>query len=326
MPDFPWPRGSASGIGSMPGIDIAEAQRIVLGELPDLPYLAELPARGPGADMIDRTTGFLVELPIQLYAGQWQVSPRPGQDLRRTTDLLERDLDQLTEQAEGYAGLLKVQAAGPWTLAANLELQLGGRMLRDPGAVRDLTGSLAEGLLRHVTELRKRLPNASFLLQLDEPSLQTVLAGQVPTESGLSAYKAVDGPDAATALRTVIEAVGVPAVVHSCAPDVPIQVLRDAGAAAISLDLALVKQLDPIGEAIEAGIGFFLGQTPAGRPDPKQLAGNVGRLWSRLGFSPQKLSDQVVITPACGLASSDDKQVRALLTACREAGRRLAEV
>ena len=48
---FPWPVGSATGIGSMPGTDIAEAQRVVLGELPDLPHLPELPARGPGADL-----------------------------------------------------------------------------------------------------------------------------------------------------------------------------------------------------------------------------------------------------------------------------------
>ncbi len=44
---FPWPPGCATGIGSLPGTDPAEAMRIVLGELPDLPHLVELPARGP---------------------------------------------------------------------------------------------------------------------------------------------------------------------------------------------------------------------------------------------------------------------------------------
>ncbi len=75
---FPWPRGSATGVGSLPGIDIAEAQRTVLGELPDLPHLAELPARGPGADMIGRTAALLVELPVELYAARWRVASRPG--------------------------------------------------------------------------------------------------------------------------------------------------------------------------------------------------------------------------------------------------------
>jgi methionine synthase II (cobalamin-independent) len=330
VPEFSWPAGAATGIGSLPGTDVVEAQRIVFGELPDLPHLPELPARGPGADLIGRGAGFLVELPVQLYAGRWQMSPRPGKDLRRTADLLERDLDQATEQSEGFAGTFKVQAAGPWTLAASLDLQIGGRLLRDPGAVRDLTDSLAEGLRRHVDDVRKRLPHASILLQLDEPSLPTVLAGRVPTESGLSAYRAVDGPDAATALRTVVEAVGVPVVVHCCAADVPWPVLRDSRAAAVAVDLSLLKDLDPVGEAIEAGVGLFAGAAPTspvdGRaPTGKEVAERVTKLWSRLGFPATRLAEQVVVTPACGLAGASEPYARAVLTACREAGRRIAE-
>ncbi|GGN02128.1 methionine synthase II (cobalamin-independent) [Actinoplanes campanulatus] len=331
MPEFPWGAGVATGIGSLPGTDIAEAQRIVLGELPGLPHLPELPERGPGADMIGRTAGFLVELPVQVYAGRWQVAARPGQDLRRTADLLERDLDQLTEQADGYSGPLKIQAAGPWTLAANLDLPIGGRMLRDPGAVRDLTDSLAEGLRRHVAEVRKRVPGATVLLQLDEPSLPAVLAGQVPTESGLSAYRVVDGPDAASRLRSVVEAVDAPVIVHCCAPEMPLQVIRDARAAAVAFDLSLLKDLDPLGEAIEAGLGIFAGAAPtrpvAGRrPESKQIADRVRTLWQRLGFPAARLPGQVVITPACGLAGAPIGYVRALLKACTEAGRRIAEV
>jgi methionine synthase II (cobalamin-independent) len=332
MPEFPWPAGSATGLGSLPGTDIAEAQRMVFGELPDLPHLAELPDRGPGAEMIGRTAGFLVDLPVQIYAGRWQVAPRPGKDLRRTADLLERDLDQLTAQGDAYPGTFKLQAAGPWTMAASLELQVGGRLLRDPGAVRDLTDSLAEGLRRHVAEVRKRMPRAGILLQLDEPSLPTVIAGHVPTESGLSVYRAVDGPDAATALRTITEAVGVPVVVHCCAPDVPLQVVRDAGAVAVALDLALLKDLDPLGELLEAGLGLFAGAAATlppsdGRaPSSAKIAERVRELWTRLSFPSRRLPEQVVVTPACGLAGASEKYARAVLEACRDAGRRLAEV
>ncbi|MET0424497.1 MAG: methionine synthase [Actinoplanes sp.] len=334
MPDFPWPAGVATGIGSLPGTDIAEAQRMVLGELPDLPHLAELPARGPGADMIGRSAGFLVELPVQLYAGRWQTAPRPGQDARRTTDLRERDLDQLTEQAEGFTGVVKVQSAGPWTLAASLDLPIGGLLLRDPGAVRDLTDSLAEGLRRHVEDIGKRLPRATVLLQLDEPSLSAVLAGHIPTESGFSVYRPVDGPDAATRLRTVVEAVGVPVIVHSCAPDVPLQVIRDARAAAVAMDMSLLTDLDPLGEALEAGLGLFAGMVPTtgvaagpAAPDAKKIAERLRTLWvSRLGFPAARLPQQVVVTPACGLAGATPKYTRAALYACREAGKRLAEV
>jgi methionine synthase II (cobalamin-independent) len=249
--------------------------------------------------------------------------------MRVTADLLERDLDQLTEQAEKYAGPLKVQSAGPWTLAASIDLQMGGRLLRDPGAVRDLTDSLAEGLRRHVDDLRKRLPRAEILLQIDEPSLPTVLDGRVPTESGLGAYRAVPGPDAASALRTVVEAVDVPVIAHCCAPAVPLPVFRDARAAAVALDLSLLKDLDPLGEALEAGLGLFAGAVPSSAgssPVAKVVAERVSTLWKRLAFAPTLLPRQVVITPACGLAGASPAYARAALTACREAAHRLSEV
>ena len=55
----------------MPGTDPAEAMRIVLGELPDLPHLAELPARGPGADLTGRTAALLMTC-------RWRSRPPAG--------------------------------------------------------------------------------------------------------------------------------------------------------------------------------------------------------------------------------------------------------
>ena len=331
MPEFVWPIGAASGIGSLPGTDIAEAQRLVLGELPDFPHLAELPDRGPGADLIGRGAGFLVDLPVQLYASRWQIAPRPGKDLRRTADLRERDLDQLTDQAGGYTGPFKIQAAGPWTLAANIDLPIGGRLLRDAGAVRDVADSLAEGLRRHVADVQKRLPGASLVLQLDEPALPAVVAGRVPTESGLSAYRPIDPLGAAGALRTVGTAAGVPIVVHCCAAEVPLQIVRDAGAAAVALDLDLLTDLDPLGEALDAGLGLFAGAVPTrppsggGAPSSAEIADRVRTVWTRLGFPAERLPRQVVVTPACGLAGAPPAYVRGVLTACREAARRLSD-
>ncbi|MGV9767089.1 methionine synthase [Micromonospora tulbaghiae] len=328
---WPWPTGAATGIGSLPGTDIAEAQRIVLGELPDLPHLPELPARGPGADIVGRTAGLLVELPVELYAGRWRIAPRPGRDLRRARDLMERDLDQLAEQAEEYAGPVKVQAAGPFTLAAALELPIGGRMLRDPGAVRDLAGSLGDGLRGHVEAVARRLPRASVLLQLDEPSLPAVLAGRVPTESGFGTHRPVETEVARALLRDVMDAAGVPALVHCCAPDTPLELIRSAGAVGVALDLSLVTDLDPLGEAIDAGLGLLAGAAPtlpppSGRaPTSAEVADRVRGVWDRLGFPRRRLAEQVVVTPACGLAGATPAYARAVLAACRDAGRRLAE-
>lgn len=216
---YPWSPGCATGIGSLPGTDIVEAVKIVTGELPALRYLPELPDRGPGADLIGRTAGLLVDLPVELYVARWRVAGRPGRDLRRTRDLLERDLDTFAAHAAGSAEPVKVQVAGPWTMAASVDLPIGGRVLRDPGAVRDLVASLAEGVATHVTELARRLPGTPILLQLDEPSLPAVLAGQVRTESGYQTLRAIDASAARAALAMIMQTAGVPVVVHCCAPD-----------------------------------------------------------------------------------------------------------
>ena len=124
----------------MPGTDPAEAMRIVLGELPDLPHLAELPARGPGADLTGRTAALLVGLSVENTSTGWRFAGRPGRDLSRARGLLSSDLDALEETAGGYQGPLKVQVCGPWTMAATIELARSqDPALADPGAVADLT-------------------------------------------------------------------------------------------------------------------------------------------------------------------------------------------
>jgi methionine synthase II (cobalamin-independent) len=307
---------------------MVEATKMVFGELPDLPYLPELPARGPGADIIGRSAAFLTDLPVELYAGRWRVAARAGRDLRRTLDLLERDLDSLIETADGFAGPVKVQVAGPWTLAASIDLAIGGRMLRDHGAARDVAESLTEGLRQHVAAVRTRLPTANVLLQIDEPSLPAVLAGQVPTESGLYTLRAVQASTVESALTALVAAVGVPVVFHCCARDVPVALLAGTGAAALSVDLGLVDRLDPLGEAIDAGLGLFAGvaaTTGDRAPASADLADRVTTLWRRLGFPEDRLAGQVVVTPACGLAGATPEYARGVLAECVEAGRRLAE-
>src|SRR3954463_8697041 len=103
----------ATGIGSLPGDDIDAALALVFTELPDLPHLPELPARGPGADMIGRTAGVLVDLHVDLQPSGWRLVPRPGMDVRRAREMLERDLDALVPVAATHDGPLKVQLPRP---------------------------------------------------------------------------------------------------------------------------------------------------------------------------------------------------------------------
>src|ERR1700760_304097 len=162
----------------MPGDNPLEAARVIAGELPDLPFLAELPDRGPGSDITGRTaSALLVELPVELAGPRgWRIAERPGRDMRRARSLLSSDLDAMEETLQGYAGPLKIQLAGPWTLAATIEQNRSlNPALADPGLVADLTSSLAEGIGVHVSEVGKRVPGAQLLVQLDEPSLPAVM-------------------------------------------------------------------------------------------------------------------------------------------------------
>jgi len=325
---FPWEVGSATGVGSYPGDDPDEALRIVLGELPELPHLPELPNRGPGADLTGRTAAILVELPVHLQPSGWRFADRPGIDLRRALDYLRWDLDRLEERAP--EGPVKLQVCGPWTLAASIELPAGERVLRDAGAVRDLVDSLAEGVRTHVAEVRRRLPQAEILLQVDEPSLPAVLAGRVPTASGFRTLRSVPAPVAQEGLRKVLEAADAFPIVHCCARDVPFPVLLGAGARGLSVEPSAipVRGDEVIGEAIEDGVAFFFGVAPgtdARLPEPARSVRPVRELWRRLGFAPGGLAKQVVVTPACGLAGASPSYVRQVLAHCVKAAGTLAE-
>jgi hypothetical protein len=323
--------GPATGIGSMPGGDAREAAKTVTGSFEDFPFLAELPARGPGADMIGRTAGMLVELYARVEPSGWRIGDRPGRDTKRARSWLGEDLDALEEFTQGYEGPLKVQVVGPWTLAAALELRNGEVALSDAGACRDLGASLAEGLRLHLEEIRRRIPGAQVVLQLDEPSLVAVLRGHVKSASGYRTHRAMDRQVVEGMLRDVV---GVhrdgPAVVHSCAPDVPFALLRRAGAAAISFDFSLLTERDDdaIGEAVEGGTRLFAGVVPGTDgplSDPAGSVMGVRTLWRRLGLHPGLLTEAVTVTPACGLAGASPAYAREALAHCVRAARSLAD-
>lgn len=333
-PDEPaprWPDGAATGVGSMPGADPLEAATVVAGELPLLPNLPELPARGVGADMIGRTAGLLVDLAVEVRPSGYRVADRPGREHRRAVDLMRADLDAFDEAVDpARPQWVKVQAAGPWTLAASVELRTGHRLLTDRGAVREFTASLTEGLRAHVAEVAART-GASVVLQLDEPSLPAVLAGSLPTPSGYGTVAAVPSPDAAAVLRDLIASLGVPVVVHCCAATPPVSLLSGVGAAAVGVDATLsavagpaapTALLDAIGELWDGGTPLLLGLVPA--TEPKQrvsdriLARRALDLADRLGFARHRLPALAVPTPACGLAGASPAWARRALTLTRE--------
>ncbi|HEY0618641.1 MAG TPA: methionine synthase vitamin-B12 independent [Kribbella sp.] len=306
----PFGPAATTGMGSLPGDDLREWTK-VLFEVVSIPFLPELPAR-PYGDMVSRAVGLLTDLALDLQPAGWRLTggtdPRASLDQRRARSRLLEDLDILEEFADGYTGPLKIQTVGPWTLAATVELPRGDKVLADHGARRDLAEALAHGVQEHVAEVRRRVPGADLVVQLDEPGLPAVLAGAVPTASGWGKHRSVDGPGAVELLSRVLEA-AEPAItlVHCCAARPPVEVFTKAGAGGVAVDVSLLTDAawEQIGLAVEAGTLLYAGVVPTTGPlpNPEQAATPLVRRWRELGLDPARLKD-VVITPACGLAGS----------------------
>jgi len=184
----------------------------------------------------------------------------------------------------------------------------------------------------------------------------------VPTASGLRRVPAIDHSVAADGLRAALDAAGAPGMIHCCAPDVPFSVLVSAGARAVSFDLGLLRREDEdsVGEVAEAGLGIAVGAVPSlqdavlagrggapperraaipaanGRPDggaagaPGDAARSTAEaiivLWRRIGLPLAALPQQILVTPACGLAGASPARARDVLARCQAAARLIPEL
>jgi methionine synthase II (cobalamin-independent) len=218
--------------------------------------------------------------------------------------------------------------AGPWTLAAGLWLHRGERVIVDEGACRDLVESLAEGVRLHVAAVRALVPGAQIVLQVDEPSLPTVLAGRLPTSSGWGRLPSLDPQVAAAGLMTVLGAHEGDTVLHCCDAEPPVPLLRAAGPTALSLDTSLLRPRawEGVAVAVEDGIRLHAGLVPTdgSRVRAQQLADDFVDPWRRVGMPSARLLD-VVVTPACGLGTRTPAVARAVQRAAVETASELEE-
>lgn len=336
-----------TGIGSMPGTDSAEATRIVAGEL-DVPHLVELPARGPGGDMLGRTLALVAaatgEFAAETTPSGWRLTGGrtggdPGRQMRRGVSWLAEDVDRIEQALAGFTGQVKLQVVGPWTLAAGLEAVRGARLLADPSACADLTQALAEALAGHAAQVARRVPGAAVVVQVDEPGLPSVLAGHVGTPSGRGAVRVPAAPELSAGLAHVSSAARAAGagevVVHCCARQVPFELLQSSGFSAVSVDAdALGKGADEaLGVWWDRGGTVVLGIAPAAAGPaldgpgmggvPEAYARRVSSLWGRIGFGVADVGERTWLSPTCGLAGASPDWARGVGGVLREASRML---
>lgn len=328
---------TATALGSWPGTDPAEAIRVVRGELgsPHLPFLPQLPARGVGADAVGRTAALLVELPVDVQPHGWRLVSRPGQDHRRAVSTLKTDVNTLADiigPEESTGGELKLQVRGPWSMAANLYLHHGERAISDFGARREILESLTAGLVDHIGKVGDVARGAGIVIQLEEPVIDRVLGGDIPTASGYRTLRSIPEPEVLSSWRTIAEAArkagAVEVAVSAPAAGVAMEKLDEAGldAAGLALERLTPRQWEGIATAVESGRRLWAGVDAApdatGKlPEVSAMVEEVLRPWGRVGLPVHQLH-QVRLTPSSSLsalAPRDAKRVLTRLTQAAEA-------
>ena len=314
-----------TSIGSWPGTNVREATIMVRDLCPELPHLIELPQRGPGADMIGRTMSLLsaiaTDLSVETTTTGWRLAKSRGRDMRRADAYLDEDLDLAEECFENFVGDYKVQLVGPWTLAAAVETASGDKLLTDAGLCREVSEVLMYAVDQHVAQVRKRLPGATVVLQIDEPSLPSVLHGDIRTQSGWGKYEPIEPHLVSASLEAVATAHTGFSLLHCCAADVPFELVRAAGFDGVAIDTTLHgdELFDVIGLAHDLGHRIFLGMQPTSLDAGIAYLSHLAR---RIGLSAQELANTIALSPPCGLVSvtmSDARERIERLTAVSEA-------
>jgi hypothetical protein len=157
-------------VGSVPGVDVWESTAVIRGELPSLPMLPELPARGPGADMVGRTMALLAgvssEFAVTTTPTGWRLaghlsSALPG-SMRRASAWLGEDLMR-REPFMTTAGVTRCNWSDPglWPLVLTCPTgqTLRGEALRPAG--RTSQASVTFLSTRSGAAEREVLPNST---------------------------------------------------------------------------------------------------------------------------------------------------------------------
>jgi len=313
--------GIATGIGSLPHTDAAEAAALVLRCLPELPSVPQLPARDAREGMIAQWVVALPEVRIErdgsiVVDGWSDLEPECVIDGDAHGGLLA--FLEAAEQLDQAPPRVKVQLTGPLTLgvalcAAGMPEQ---RAFRRSAA---LTHTWAQTLER---TLQERLPDSTPVVFFDEPALVAWQRGQ----------GVLDRESAIDVLSGALAAVDSITGVHVCG-DGDVGLALEAGPEVLGVEVSdqLTAHWVALARFLDGEGWVAWGAVPTDRPvgesaDPhwRRLAATWCEL-TKLGLDPVPLRARGLITPACGLAGYGASQAERVLGIARELAVRVHE-
>jgi len=319
-------------IGSFPDMDMAEAIRLVLEYVPDIPNWVQMPglaAEGmlaqfapgfPGLTVsqtrisIDRNAAGFDDQVLSFYEDYMAVTEHSDQERPSRFGLSQREaggffsfLNRL-KSAPVTAMAVKGQITGPFTFSTAMKDEQGRALFYD-----DLMRDMAVKLIAMKAAWQVRqLASAGVpvILFIDEPSL----AG-----FGSSEYISISREDVRQLLCEVVTAIqdaGGIAGIHVCA-NTDWSVVMGSGAEIINFDAyaffdRFVLYKEAILELIHSGRWLAWGMVPTLHPADIQketAAGLVSQFYAKiealsaLGIDGRRILKQSVITPSCGMGT-----------------------
>lgn len=313
--------GAVTSIGSLPHRDPDTAAAFVLRHHESLPAIPQLPRRSPFEGMVAQAArgipGVTVNpdgsLTVDVHALDPSAPTRPTFDGASHAGLLA-----FLSLAAGRTDPVKLQLTGPVTL---------GLALIEAGAEPAVAYAVAAAAVRAegaalLAHCRRRLPEAPFVVFLDEPGLVRVAHGGL----GIEPEATIDLLSNALAMLEEDAVTGV----HCCGPT-DWRLPSAAGATVLSLPVDLDSALvgaSALNAHLDRGGWIAWGVVPTHEPlgtDPDRLWRRLSAVWCELvqaGCDPVQLRTQALVTPACGLAGHGVSQAaRALRLATTVAAR-----
>jgi methionine synthase II (cobalamin-independent) len=302
----------ATAIGSLPHVDEASAMDLVLRLLPDLPAAPQLPRRSTGESMLAQVAagvaGIHVDREGRLHIDPATVDPTPALDQPAFHDDSWGGLNAFLAATEGRTTPIKVQLAGPVTLA--LALVDGGV---SPAAALPAAGLIVEQRgAALVQKVKAHAPKAPVVAFLDEPGLTVFSRANAP----------FDPNDVIEVLSAALASLGSATVtgVHCCGPT-DWRLLASTGPDVISapVGIGLEEEAGVIAPFLEQGGIVAWGAVPTDRPvsdDIGLLCRQLVATWRSLradGCDSDLLRTRALITPACGMAGHGVSQAERAL-------------